>query len=115
MTDPKVYVVDRIVARPGLAKQFVEAYLANYAPGARRRHMVLESIIVSPPMWLNDQSNEITVTWTVRGTTGWWNMARTSRADSDVRQWWNTADSLVLERHRSMAVSATDVDGLVGV
>jgi hypothetical protein len=115
MTATNVYVVDRIVTRPGCGKRLVEAYLADYVPGAQRRKMVLESVLVSPPMWLDDQPNEITITWTVAGTAGWWNMTRNGRGDSAVRQWWQDADALILERNRSMAVQASDVEGLVDV
>ena len=30
-----VFVIDRVVTRPGCARRFVDAYLTSYAPGAR--------------------------------------------------------------------------------
>lgn len=115
MSGTKVYVVDRIIARHGCAQQLLEKYMADYAPGARRRGMVMESVLVSPPLWLDDESNELTITWTVLGAPGWWNMTRAGRGDNSVRQWWAEAESMIVERHRSMAVEASDIGGLVGV
>ena len=50
MADGAVYVIDRVVTRPGCARTFVDTYLAEYAPGARARGMMLRDILVSPPI-----------------------------------------------------------------
>lgn len=115
MDDNKVYVVDRIVTRPGCAQRFLKTYMTEYAPGARGRDMVLKSVLVSPPLWLDDGSNEVTITWTVIGTSGWWDMTRAGRGDNAVRQWWAEAESMIVERHRSMAVEASSIDGFADV
>ena len=35
----KVFVIDRVLIRSGCARRFVDAYLTEYAPGARERGM----------------------------------------------------------------------------
>ena len=65
VADAGVYVVDRVVTRPGCAKDFVDCYLAGYAPGARERGMSLRDILVSPPIWFADRTNTITITWSL--------------------------------------------------
>ncbi|AQA20497.1 hypothetical protein BTZ20_4505 [Rhodococcus sp. MTM3W5.2] len=115
MAGEKVYVIDRVVTRPGRAREFVDAYLAEYAPGARGRGMALEHVLVSPPIWFDDESNTITATWTLDGAEGWWQMTWQGRPDPTLGQWWTRMDELVLERTRTMASAAQDVDGLTDV
>lgn len=50
MSDRTIYIVDRIVLAPGSAQRFIDAFLDDYAPGARSRGMSLERILVSPPV-----------------------------------------------------------------
>ena len=51
---PKVYVVDELVAKPGDGRVLLDAYMADYAPGARARGMTLEQVLVSPPLWADE-------------------------------------------------------------
>lgn len=81
-----VYVIDRVVTKPGQARVFVDRYLAEYAPGARSRGMTLERVLVSPPIWFDDRSNTVTVTWSLPDPQAWWQM--TWRAGR-IRHWAN--------------------------
>lgn len=112
MTGEKVYLVDRVVTRPGGARAFVDAYLAEYAPGAQARGMTLDQILVSPPMWLDEDSNTITATWTLDDVAAVWGMIRAGRGDPSLGQWWSRMAPLILERTRSMSAAAADIDGL---
>ncbi|MGV0746932.1 hypothetical protein [Mycolicibacter heraklionensis] len=112
MADGEVFVIDRIVTRPGLARRFVDRYLAEYAPGARDRGMTLQSVLVSPPIWFTDESNTITITWSLPGPLAWWQMTWKGRPDPELGQWWLDIDELVMERSRSVAAAAGDVDAL---
>lgn len=115
MTAAKVYVIDRVVTRPGRAREFVDAYLSEYAPGARERGMTLEHVLVSPPVWFDDEPNTVTVTWALDGAEAWWRMTWQGRPDPALGLWWTRMDELVLERSRSTASAAADVDGLADV
>ncbi|MGV0834160.1 hypothetical protein [Mycolicibacterium thermoresistibile] len=110
-----VYVIDRVLTKPGKARAFIDRYLAEYAPGARRRGMTLTHVLVSPPIWFEDRSNTVTVTWTLPSPLAWWQMTWQGRPDPAVGQWWSDIAELVQERSRSVAASAADVDALCSV
>ncbi|MCV7281117.1 hypothetical protein H7J88_15845 [Mycolicibacterium flavescens] len=115
MAGGEVFVVDRIVTRPGCARRFVDAYLSEYAPGAHERGMTLRDVLVSPPIWFEDQSNVVTATWALPSPQAWWEMTWQGRPDPGLGQWWDGIAELVAERTRSVAASAADVDRLCDV
>jgi hypothetical protein len=116
MADGDVFVIDRVVTWPGCARQFVDTYLAEYAPGARERGMTLRDVLVSPPIWFDNEGvNTITITWTLPSAQAWWQMTWKGRPDSALAQWWAQVGELVVERSRSFAAAATDVDRLCDV
>jgi hypothetical protein len=110
-----VYVVDRVVTRPGCAKTFVDRYLAEYAPGARARGMTLRDVLISPPIWFDDRSNTVTITWSLPSAQAWWEMTWQARPDASVGKWWTGISGLIVERTRSVAAAADDVDRLCDV
>lgn len=115
MSDGEVYVIDRVITRPGCAKTFVDGYLSGYAPGARQRGMTLQRVLVSPPIWFPDQANTVTIIWSLPSPQAWWEMTWQGRPDPAVGQWWADISELVIERTRSVAADAADVDGLCDV
>lgn len=115
MADGQVFVVDRVITRPGCAKSFVDAYLSGYAPGARQRGMTLQRVLVSPPIWFADRANTVTIIWSLPTPQAWWEMTWQGRPDPKVGQWWTDIADLVIERTRSVAADAADVDGLCDV
>lgn len=115
MADGGVFVIDRVVTRPGCARRFVDAYLAEYAPGARERGMTLRDVLVSPPIWLDDDTNVVTATWTLPSARAWWEMTWKGRPDPALGEWWSRIGELVTERSRTFAATADDVDGLCDV
>lgn len=110
-----IYIVDRVVTRPGSTKDFIGAYLNEYAPGAVDRGLTLDRVLVSPPVWIEDEGHTVTVTWTVAGPQEWWRSAVNGRHDPVPSQWWETVDPLIFERTRSMAADADDIEGLCDV
>jgi hypothetical protein len=115
MADAEVFVIDRVVTRPGCAREFVEVYTTEYVPGAVARGMALRSVHVSPPIWLDDRSNTVTVTWALPTPRAWWEMTWKGRPDPELGPWWDGVGRLVVERTRSVAAAADDVDGLCDV
>jgi hypothetical protein len=111
MTSP-VYVVDELVARPGQGKRLLDEYLAHYAPGATARGMALEQVLVSPPVWMDDQPNTLTIIWTVAGAEGWWAMRLGASADPGVAAFWDGAGERLLSRRRSFAAAPEAVEAL---
>ncbi|MFV8171275.1 Dabb family protein [Mycolicibacterium peregrinum] len=105
----EVFVIDRVVTRPGCAQKFIDAYLAGYAPGARERGMSLRDVLVSPPIWFDDRSNVVTITWTLPSPQAWWQMTWQGRPDPAVARWWDSITDLVVERTREVASGADDI------
>lgn len=115
MDDRTIYIIDRIVLRPGSARAFIEAYLSAYAPQARERGLTLDRILVSPPAWVDGETNTVTATWTVPGPKSWWAAAVSARHDPEPARWWDSMAPMIVERTRSMASRAEDVEGLCDV
>lgn len=118
MADGEIFVIDRVVTKPGCARRFVDAYLAEYAPGARERGMTLRDVLVSPPIWFDESTalpNTVTITWTLRDAPSWWQMTWKGRPDPAVGEWWSRIGELVQERSRTFAACADDVDRLCDV
>lgn len=111
----EVFVVDRVVTAAGCARRFVDSYLTDYAPGARIRGMTLCGVLVSPPIWFADRTNVVTITWSLPTPQAWWEMTWMGRPDPAVAQWWSSITDLVVERTRTVAAAAADVDGLCNV
>jgi hypothetical protein len=112
MSDGVVFVIDRVVTRPGCARRFIDAYLAEYAPGARDRGMTLRDVLVSPPIWFDDRPNTVTITWSLPSARAWWEMTWKGRPDPALGQWWDDVAELVQERSRNAAAAADDIDRL---
>ena len=115
MSDGQVFVVDQVEARPGRAREFVDRYLAEYAPGARERGMTLRDILISPPIWFDDRCNTVTITWSLPSAKAWWEMTWKGRPDTGIGAWWANMSELITERSRRVAAAAADVDELCDV
>lgn len=105
----EVFVIDRVVTKPGCAQKFIDAYLTGYAPGARERGMTLRDVLISPPIWFDDRPNVVTLTWSLPSPQAWWEMTWQGRPDPTVARWWDSVTDLVVERERSVASAADDV------
>jgi hypothetical protein len=112
---PMVHTIDEIVAKPGEGKALLGDYLARYAPGARARGMTLEQILVSPPMWLDDQSNTLVFRWSLVDAAAWWQMRFVGGNDPDVAAWWTDVDARAVSRRRFFASDPADVERLCDV
>src|SRR5690242_12887910 len=115
MADGEVLVIDRVVTRPGCARQFVDRYIHEYAPGARERGMTLRDVLISPPIWFDDQPNTVMITWSLPSPHAWWEMTWKGRPDRSLGPWWEDIASLIESRTRSVAAAAADVDGMCAV
>lgn len=115
MADGEVFVIDRVVTRPGCARPFIDSYLSDYAPGARQRGMNLVNILVSPPIWYDTETNTVIITWTLDSAGAWWEMTWKGRPDPTVSAWWDGVAELIVERERSAAAAHSDVERLCDV
>lgn len=115
MADGEVFVIDRVVSRPGRAREFIDRYLAEYAPGARERGMTLCTLLVSPPIWYDTEPNTVTITWSLPSARSWWEMTWKGRPDPQLREWWDSVEAIIIERDRSAAAAFDDVERLCDV
>lgn len=113
--DTTIYVIDEIVALPGRGREVLDAYRERYAPGAEARGMTLDRILVSPPMWLDDDTNTILITWTLKGAPNWWAMSFRSRNDPAVADWWAEVDEMIVRRSRHFATAEADMAEITNV
>jgi hypothetical protein len=95
-----IFILDRIVSQPGQGQKLHDLYMAEYAPGARDRGMVLDRILVSPPLWLDDGVNRLLFLWRLPDTTAFWRKNELGRRDQAVRDVWARVDAIAAERQR---------------
>jgi hypothetical protein len=110
-----VYIIDELVSAPGKGKELLAAYQARYIPSAQARGMVLERILISPPVWLEESSNRLTISWTVEGAGGWWGQAVQSRYDPAVGAFWAEIEPLITARDRHFGAAEADIAELTHV
>ncbi len=109
-SEPTVFVIDELTAKPGRGEALLRAYLERYAPGARARGMSLVHQLVAPAYWLPDASNRLLFVWSVAGAAGAWGMKHAGRQDPAVTAWWQVeAPELVESRTRSICAEAPDL------
>ena len=108
----RIFILDEVVVKPGLARAFNDIYRDEYMPAARRRDMEPEGAWHSPPGFLPD---EIAVTfyylWSVDGVAGWWKMRLSRTADGGDERfeklgWWQKVEEMIVERKRVMLTRA---------
>jgi len=110
-----IFIVDQVIPKPGQAKAFLDTYMARYAPAARERGMTLVHQWVSPPMWLDEQSNTLTIIWTVQGAPAWWNMSFHGRRNPEVAGFWESIEPMIVSRRRSFSAEVADLESLADV
>ena len=117
MTDHQetIYILDQVTPKPGKAEAFLKAYMDRYAPGARARGMTLEHTWITPPMWLDSESNTLFIVWSLKGAGNWWAMNHMGRREKDVLDWWADADSMIESRKRSFLGNVADIASFVDV
>ena len=112
---PRIYVVDRVVCKPGDAEAFLKEYLEVYAPKAQALGAELVSTLVAPPCWLPMDSNILTFTWRVAGVPGSWGLASPLRYDPEIVAWWAGVHERVVEQDRSYFADPADMEVLNNV
>ena len=113
--DP-IWIVDEVVAKPGQGKAFFDAYMARYAPGARRRGLTLAHQMVEPAYWLTDGSNRLLLVWTAADADTVWASKHQARNDPNVRRWWDEeAPGFIVSRRRSVLAEADVIAELADV
>lgn len=113
--EPTIFIIDELIAAPGNGPALLAAYKERYVPGAQARGMVLQRIVVSPPLWLNEASNRLTAIWTVAGASGWWGQAVQARYDVAVGEFWPSIDGLIISRIRHFGAADEEMEQISNV
>jgi len=113
----RVFILDEITVKPGLAAQYRELYREQYMPGAKRRGMQLEGAWQNPPgMDFPERPTTLYYLWSVEDTRAWWAM-RLSRTPEgrderfDKHAFWQRSDSLTAGRSRKFLSALDDLPG----
>lgn len=110
---PLLYIVDDVMVKPGTGEAFLEAYMARYAPGAQARGLKLVYRLVSPPVWLRDQSNRLLFVWAGTGAADIWASKFAGRTDPLLAAWWeNEAAPYIESRSRAIFSDPADIGAL---
>lgn len=66
---PMIYLIDRMVVKPGKGREVHDAYLERLETVAVEKGMTLEHAIVAPPIWLTDaeSNNTLEFIWSFEG------------------------------------------------
>ena len=110
-----VYVVDRIVTKPGVGEAFLNDYLTIYAPMAQACYAELVSTLVAPPIWMPNATNTLTFAWKVAGIGGCWGIASPLRSNPDALAWWDSVRERVVSQDRSYFAAPQDMEALNNV
>lgn len=113
MDGSALYVVDDVTVKPGAGEAFLDAYMARYVPGAQARGLRLVSRLVSPPVWLQDQSNRLLFVWAAAGAGDVWASKFAGRTDPLLAAWWTSEAAPYIEsRSRSVFSDAANIGAL---
>ncbi len=112
---PKIYILDQITAQPGQGEACFNAYMTEYAPGAKTRGMTLEFTWITPAVWLKDQSNILFIAWSVEGAGQWWAMSSQGRRDPKVFGWWDSTKTVVQSHERHYLSDISSLKALADV
>lgn len=113
-----IYIVDRLHCKPATGKEIFDLYTERYIPGALERGMTLVTQTVQPPIWLEDEvsNNTLTFVWSLQGMMGWAAMVGVSRYDPQVSQeliaFWRDMDERLESRERTFSSPEADVMSL---
>ena len=107
----KVFILDEIVTKAGMAAAYRDAYLERYAPAARGRGMTLESVRLTPPLELIEGCNTLHFLWSVENAAAFWGMRLGGTGDRpfdpsgrEKAVWWEESKDMTVSRRRSVLV-----------
>jgi len=111
-----IWIVDEVETKPGMGKAFLDAYMADYAPGNAARGLTLVHTMIEPAMWLDDAPNRLLLIWQADHAGAVWGAKHQARGDAAVGRWWNEqAPPFILSRRRGTYAPADALEALSDV
>jgi len=109
LTTP-IYCVDRFETRPGEGPEFLAYFLETYGPVAESAGAVLESTLISPPLWLDNVPNVVEVRWLISGFYGWAGLLGAVRNDPAQIEYWKDIRYRVVSHERNFFAKESDLE-----
>ncbi|WP_302961964.1 hypothetical protein [uncultured Adlercreutzia sp.] len=84
-----IYIVDRLVTKPGEGKAVYDDFMATMKPLIEGAGWKFKRATVAPAMWLDTDSNVIEIEWTMADIVQEaWAYSSGTRYNPDYVQWW---------------------------
>ena len=84
-----IYIVDRLVAKPGEGKAVLDDFMTNMKPLIEGAGWRFKRATVAPAMWLDTDSNIIEIEWTMGDIVQEaWAYSSGTRYNPEYVQWW---------------------------
>lgn len=84
-----IYIVDRLVAKPGEGKAVLDDFMANMKPLIEGAGWRFKRATVAPAMWLDTDNNIIEIEWTMGDIVQEaWAYSSGTRYNPEYVQWW---------------------------
>lgn len=112
VASPSIYIVDRIITKPGEGEAIYNEYQETIVPWGLAHGGELLSALVAPPIWLPMDSNVLTFTWKVAGIGGCWFF---DGDRYDIYDVWTDLRQRVVEQDRSYFADPADFEELANV
>ena len=101
------YMLEQITVKPGLLRDYVDGFHADYAASAERHGFKLEASWTSPPIELIDEPNDFIALFSFADAEGFWKARRSLRSEPAPYGWWEKSASMQLSRTRKFLAPAS--------
>ncbi|MEE9286032.1 MAG: NIPSNAP family protein [Dehalococcoidia bacterium] len=95
-----IYVLEEMTVRPGMLREYQEAFSREYVPGAEARGMRLVGSWTTPPVEMEGESSDLVVLWSLADVDAFWKARTTAGRDPKVLAWWRKAEEYQVRRSR---------------
>ena len=109
---PTIYIIDRIVCKPGMGREVYDMYLERFESFAAERGLTLEHAVIAPPVWLIDDvsSNTLEFMWYAAGYPAF--AGALTYGNDEAAAWWADLETRTVSRDRSYFTTDADLEVL---
>lgn len=111
-----IYIVDRLVAKPGEGKAVLDDFMANMKPLMEGAGWTFKRATVAPALWLDTDSNIIEIEWTMPDIVqAAWAYSSGTRYNPVYVQWWASIRDRLVSNDRVYSASESYMEVLNNV
>ena len=109
---PTIYIIDRLVCKPGLGREVYDRYLERFEPFAAERGLTLDHAVIAPPVWLTDDvsSNTLEFIWSIEGYPAF--AGALTYGSDEAAAWRADLETCTVSRDRSYFTTDADLEVL---